>query len=337
MNNISGLPWEQEVYMHVLILYGIFFILSILLIYEGGRVLINSSIILEDIAGIQGFVIGATIVSAATTIPELLVAVISTLQGSIDMATGNAIGSVICNAGLIMGMSIFMMPLKINNNIFAKRGFYLIFTAALLEFLIADRRLDVFDSLVLIAIMAFFVTYTNLMLGRRAVAEMVPQNKDKMLPPRKRDIFRNIRFILYGTILLISGAKLMVTGCTGFVEEIGIKQNIIALTIMSLGTSIPEVVTAVVAIRRGEMGMAYGGILGSSVINIGLILPLCTLLNKGILVINPQAMLLDIPVMLLLLLIAVIPGVISNKLSRTQGAVLMLVLFIYMTYVMGKM
>lgn len=337
MNNISGMPWEQEVYMHVLILYGIFFILSILLIYEGGRVLINSSIILEDIAGIQGFVIGATIVSAATTIPELLVAVISTLQGSIDMATGNAIGSVICNAGLIMGMSIFMMPLKINNNIFAKRGFYLIFTAALLEFLIADGRLDVFDSIILIAIMAFFVIYTNLMLGRRAVAEMVPHNKDKMLPPRKRDIFRNIMFILYGAILLFIGAKLMVVGCTGFVEEIGIKQNIIALTIMSLGTSIPEVVTAVIAIRRGEMGMAYGGILSSSVINIGLILPLCTLLNRGVLVINPQAMLLDIPVMLLLLLISVIPGVINNKLSRTQGAVLMLVLFIYMTYVMGKM
>jgi cation:H+ antiporter len=322
--------------MHVLILYGIFFILSILLIYEGGKVLINSSIILEDIAGIHGFVIGATIVSAATTIPELLVATISTLQGSIDMATGNAIGSVICNAGLIMGISIFMMPLKIKNNLFAKRGFYLIFTAALLELLIADRRLDVADSLVLIAILVFFI-FTNLMLGRRAVTERIPQNKDKMLPPRKRDILRNIRFVLYGAILLIAGAKLMVVACTGFVEEIGIKQNIIALTIMSLGTSIPEVVTAVVAIRRGEMGMAYGGILGSSVINIGLILPLCTLLNKGVLVINPQAMLLDIPVMLVLLLIAVIPGVISNKLSRTQGAVLMLVLFMYMTYVMGNM
>lgn len=323
--------------MHVLILYGIFFILSILLIYEGGRVLIRSSIVLEDIAGIHGFIIGTTIVGAATTIPELLVAVISTVQGSIDMATGNAIGSVICNAGLIMGMSIFMMPLKINNNIFARRGFYLIFTAAMLEFLIVDRRLDVFDSLVLIAVMGFFIVFTNLMLGRRAVAERVPQNKDKMLPPRKRDILRNIRFILYGAILLIAGAKLMVVACTGFVDEIGIQQNIISLTIMSLGTSIPEVVTAVVAIRRGEMGMTYGGILGSSVINIGLILPVCTLLNKGILVINPQAVLLDIPVMLVLLLIAVIPGVISNKLSRAQGAILMLVLFMYMTYVMGKM
>lgn len=322
--------------MQLLIIYGIFFALSIFLIYEGGKILINASIILEDIAGIQGFIIGVTIVSAATTIPELLVAAIAAFEGSIDMATGNAIGSVICNAGLIMGISIFMMPLKIKNNLFAKRGFFLIFTAALLELLIADRKLDMYDSFILIVILIFFI-FTNLMSGRRAVAERTPQNKDKMLPPLKRDILRNIRFVIYGAILLIAGAKLMVTACTGFVEEIGIKQNIIALTIMSLGTSIPEVVTAVVSIRRGEMGMAYGGILGSSVINIGLILPVCTLLSRGMLVINSQTILLDIPVMLILLLIAVIPGVISNKLSRAQGAVLMLVLFMYMTYVMGKM
>ncbi len=322
--------------MHVLIWCAIFFIASILLIYKGGEVLINASIILEDIAGIHGFIIGATIVGAATTIPELLVASIATLEGSTDMAIGNAIGSVICNEGLIMGISIFMMPLKINNNLFAKRGLFLIFTAALLEFMIADRRLGVLDSLVLLAILMFSI-FTNLMLGRKSVIERIPQDKDKMLPPRRKDVLRNIRFIIYGAILLIAGTKLMVVACTGFVDEIGIKENIIALTIMSLGTSIPEVVTAVVAIRRGEMGMAYGGILGSSVINIGLILPVCTLLNKGTLVMNPQIMLLDIPVMLVLLLIAVIPGIISNKLSRTQGAVLMLVLFVYMTYLMGEM
>ena len=322
--------------MHPLIIYGVFFILSIFLIYEGGKILINASIILEDIAGIYGFIIGAAIIGAATTIPELLVASIASFEGSADMAAGNAIGSVICNAGLIMGISIFMMPLKIKNNLFAKRGLFLIFTAALLELLIGDRKLDIFDSLVLIAILVFFM-FTNLMLGRRAVAERTPQHKDKMLPARKRDILRNIGSILYGAILLVAGAKLMVVACTGFVDEIGIKQNIIALTIMSLGTSIPEVVTAVVAIRRGEMGMAYGGILGSSVINIGLILPVCALINKGVLAINPQVMLLDIPVMLVLLLIAVIPGIISNKLSRTQGAVLMLILFMYMTYLMGEM
>lgn len=346
----------MEVFIIVLL-----FLLGLLLIIKGGDVFVDSASWIAEKSGIPKFIVGATIVSFITTLPELVASVIGTIEGSLGLAVGNAIGSVTANTGLIMAISIIFMPGIVDRKQYAFKSILLMALTLLLGIFVLNGKLALWQSIIIILFSIVFLIENVLsakamsqkpMLHEEADAqnneEQVEQEEEKIEEKgnffdalkytfsfntektfsNKVTLLLNIlKFVIGGAGIYI-GAKLLVDKGTELATILHISEDIIGLTMIAIGTSLPELVTTLTAIAKKQSSLSIGNIVGANIIDMSIILPICGFVSGGTLILDSmQTAYLDVPVSLGIMMIALIPMLFTKKLSRWQG-ILMLALYV---------
>ncbi len=328
--------------MEIFLVFVLFFV-GFLVIIKGGDLFVDASVWFATITGIPTIIIGATIVSLATTLPELFVSVFASLQGSPDMAIGNAVGSTICNIGLILGVAIMFMPGYINRKLFAEKGILMIITTlALIKFSI-DRIVTKNEGFLLLILLGVFIVLNVMQFkGKNNVAS----SKNNIKRADSKDVLKNGVKFFVGTIFIIIGARLLVVNGQKIAYFFNVPEQIVSLTLIALGTSLPELITAVTSIVKGHGGISVGNIIGANILNNTMILGFSSIVSDQGLIINernidilgrtfeniPQTLYVDLPVTLLLMLVLISSGIIKGELKKINGVILLLIYLLYITF-----
>lgn len=224
--------------------------------------------------GLSRMTVGLTLVAFGTSAPEILVSGAASLAGSPGLAVGNALGSNIANMGLVLGITVLLMPIPILRHSRTQDMPIYLGVAALAGLLLSDYRLAVHDGLILLGTCALI-----LYLLWRYRSDSLTEEAD--LDQEELDPGRALRFFLGGLVLLLISARLLVWGATHLALEAGISESVIGLTLVALGTSLPELATSLTAARKGHADLAVGNVIGSNVLNLLTVLPLPGLLAAG--------------------------------------------------------
>lgn len=299
------------------------FVVGLVLIIKGGDWFVDSAVFIANLTGIPKFIIGATIVSVATTLPELTVSVTGVIDGELDLAVGNAVGSVTANIGLIMGISLVCMPAVIKRSQFWIKGTLMSAAALLLWVLCKDGTLHMLPSFALFALLAVYV-WDNIRDAKNDVGSDEREIVDK------KDLPKQIVMFIIGIAAIVVGSKLLIEYGSEIALLLGVPSAIIGVTMVAIGTSLPELITTLTAIRKKESSMSIGNVVGANIIDLAMILPICSVISDGKLTIAEQSYALDMPMCFAMTLIAVLPPLIKGKLYRWQG---ILMLALYAVYV----
>ena len=299
------------------------FVVGLVLIIKGGDWFVDSAVFIANLTGIPKFIIGATIVSVATTLPELTVSVTGVINGELDLAVGNAVGSVTANTGLIMGISLVCMPAVIKRSQFWIKGTLMSAAALLLWVLCKDGTLHMLPSFALFVLLAVYV-WDNIRDAKNDVGS------DEREVVDKKDLPKQIVMFIIGIAAIVVGSKLLIEYGSEIALLLGVPSAIIGVTMVAIGTSLPELITTLTAIRKKESSMSIGNIVGANIIDLAMILPICSVVSDGKLTIAEQSYALDMPMCFAMTLIAVLPPLIKGKLYRWQG---ILMLALYAVYV----
>lgn len=328
------------------------FVIGLILIIKGGDWFVDSASWIAEVLGVPKFVIGATIVSIATTLPEMIVSIQATIKGNVDMAAGNAIGSVTANTAMIMGMFIIFMPFAVKRSEFAPKGIMMIAasSALILGCIFTEKLTMTFENeaneyyslsligviiLILIFTVFFIENFISLKKQNRQI-EPSPENiglqeEDEIVPTKenatKSQWIKNIVYFVLGAVGIVIGADLLVDYGTRIASSLGIPQRVISVIAIAIGTSLPELVTAVTAIRKKLGSLSVGNILGANIIDLTLILPVCSIISMsrgtGALAVSVSSVTIDMAVCVAAVCLAVIPTIITKKFSRWQGFVML--------------
>lgn len=298
------------------VLIVLLFLLGVVLIVKGGDAFVDAASWIAEAFHIPKFIIGATIVSLATTLPELLVSAIAAAQGKTDMAIGNAVGSVTANIGLIMGISIFCMPSVMKRSKFAFKGVLMIFAAGLLYVLARGGELTAERGMLLFVIFAVFIV-ENIRDAKRAIGAAPGGGA-----PDGSVGVQLLKFVL-GAAGIVLGAQLLVDNGSELARMLGVPEGIIGVTIIAIGTSLPELVTTLTAIAKRQSSLSIGNIIGANIIDLTMILPVSAMIAQGSLPIAEQSIALDFPACFLVCLISMAPPLFTERFRRWQGVALL--------------
>ena len=301
------------------------FIVGLVLIIKGGDWFVDSAAWFAEATGIPKFVVGATVVSFATTLPELLVSVRAAMNGSAQLAIGNAVGSVTANTTLIMGVSLVAMAGLVNRKEFAFKGGLFLASTVGLTILSLSGVLPVWSAFILWAIFLTFMI-SNVMEGKKNATIESGESFDKKEVPSK------ILWFVLGTASIVFGAEFLVSSGKTLASGIGISETIIGFTVIALGTSLPELVTTLTAIRKKESSLSVGNIIGANIIDTTLILPLCAVINGKALPVDRVNLVFDFPVCIAACAVAVVPTIIQGKFKKWQGFALLAIYAFYMLF-----
>lgn len=294
------------------------FLLGLVLMIKGGDSFVEGAEWMARATGIPPFVVAATVVSLGTTMPELLVSSMAAAQGSGAMALGNAVGSVSCNTGLILGISILFLPGKEEPRSLREKGVLLLFALlAMLAFGI-DGRLTWREGLFLLVILLLFFK-SNLDSARRCLFPREETGAERS--PRAAAVYLT-KFLL-GAVGLAAGARLLVDNGTILARLLGIPEAVIALTLVALGTSLPELVTTITAISRKQSSLSVGNIIGANLLDLTVVPAVSTFFGGGVLPVERPNAIYDLLAALLLLTVTLLPAMGKGSFRRWQGAALL--------------
>ena len=301
----------------------ILFICGLVLIIKGGDLFVDAAVWMAEVSGIPHFIVGATVVSLATTLPELIVSCLGASRGSNAIAIGNAVGSVTANTGLIMAISIICIPAVVKRSQYAFKSLLLLAATAILYAASFGENFSLFGSILLLII--FVVSLSeSIMSGKAEAADSEKRTYSK------KEIPLNLLKFITGAAGIVIGADFLVDSATEIAAVSGVPEAVISATIVAVGTSLPELVTTVSAVIKKQSSLSVGNIIGANLIDIAIILPICSLVSGGGLVACPQNLYLDIPICLGLLVLALMPMLIKGKFTRAQGIIM---LTCYLAYV----
>lgn len=293
------------------------FTAGLVLIIKGGDLFVDAATWIAEASGIPKFIIGATVVSFATTLPEMLVSIFAALEGNADIAVGNAVGSVTANTGLIMCLSLVCLNCAMTRKQFGVKAGILLATIVVLFGFTRDGQLSVFESAVILVFFAIFLA-ENLIAGRRE-QENEASESDARAKIDAKTMAINIAKFVFGAAAIVLGAQLLIDNGSALARMLNVPDSIIAATMIAIGTSLPELVTTITAIRKKQSSLSVGNIIGANIMDLTLIMPLCALIQGKSLIVERQGMLLDIPACLVISAAALIPALISGKFKRWIG------------------
>ncbi len=308
-----------------MLMTGALLLISLVMITKGADWFIESAVSISEKSGIPKIIIGATIVSFATTAPEFTVSAMAAYLDHVEMTIGNAVGSAICNIGLALGLVISIKAVPIDLHSFTRKGAFMLGSALLLIVVAYDGIVSSFDGILLLLVFAGFMYY-NFRLqraifdGNEELRERTPLNQ------LKKEIF----LFVTGALLVVIGSRILVDSGITIAEVLGVPEIIIALTLVALGTSLPELITAVSSTLKGHQDISIGNILGANTMDIALILGASSQIRA--LTILPQSIVYDFPLMIVLMLLLIIFGITGRKLERWEGG---MILGVYLAYVVG--
>lgn len=246
------------------------------LLYVGAEGLVRGSAALALRLGLTRLVIGLTVVAYGTSSPELVVSVKAALDGNGAIALGNIVGSNICNIALILGLSALVNPLRIHAQVVRLQIPIMIAASLVLSMLLIDGQLNRFEGLGLFCGSVAYTIY-SIYLARKETNKSLNERDTVRIPTRKPWAY--LLLVMAGFAMLVLGANLFVSGAISMAKNLGVSQAIIGLTIVALGTSLPELATSLVAAVRKEGDIAVGNVVGSNIFNILTILGLASLVR----------------------------------------------------------
>ena len=293
------------------------FAAGLVCIIKGGDLFVDAAGWIAEASGIPKFIIGATIVSFATTLPEMLVSVFAALEGNADIAVGNAVGSVTANMGLIMCLSLVCMTCLMERRQFGVKACLLLAAILSLFGFTRDGRLSVAEGLLVLVIFAGFLA-ESLISARREQGTELKEDEERPAVSGKTVAGNIVKFVL-GAAGIVLGAQLLIDNGSAIASLLGVPDAIVAATMIAVGTSLPELVTTLTAIRKKESSLSVGNIIGANIMDLTLILPLCSLILGKPLPVQSQGMLLDIPACLIICAAVLVPALWKGKFQRWMG------------------
>ncbi len=315
----------------------ILFIAGFVLLIVGAESLVRGASRLAEAAGISAFVVGLTVVAYGTSAPELAVTIQSTFAEppQPDLAVGNVVGSNISNVLLVLGIAAVVAPLIVSRNVVRAGAPLMIGVSVLMWLLSLDGVIGRVDGIILFtgSMCYTVITVVRSRRGTRAArAELASQHGDSHPARRPLDILRDIVLVGVGLVMLTVGARWLVDGAVSLAEHFGVSELIIGLTIVAIGTSLPEVATSVVAVCRGQRDLAVGNVIGSNVFNILLVLGACGIVAPDGVAVSDVALHFDIPVMVIVAVACLPVFFLDSMIARWEGIVFLLYYAAYVIY-----
>jgi len=316
----------------------VWMLLGLVLLVVGGEFLVRSSVALSFKFNISKLVIGMTVVSFATSAPELLVSLQAALDGSPDIALGNVIGSNIANIGLVLGITAFISPLTIDKDFYKLNWPMMMLLSIALYFMLRSGLiLDFKEGLALMISLVIFL-FVLIRRSRKATDIAVETDEvDETLQTTSN--FKVIVWLLIGAVALFFGSEWLVAGAKDMAFSLGVSERVISVTMVAIGTSVPELAASVIAAMKKEKAISLGNLIGSNIFNIASVLGLTAMIHP-IPVNNPNILSQDIFWMLgfaaVLIPLAFLPKRLS--IGRYKGALLLgsYILFVYLAFMGGN-
>lgn len=309
------------------------FLLGLVLLIKGGDWFVDGATGIAHRFHVPELLIGATVVSIGTTLPEVMVSATSAVSGHGEIAYGNAIGSIICNTALIAAIVISVKPADVDRKQLRTPVFFFFAAAAL--YCVAAYFFGEFSRLMGAVLLAVFVVYMliTVLQAKKSPAAVTTETEEVETTENERPatMLHDIVLLVIGAVLIAFGANLLVDNGTLIAQGLGVPESVIALTFVALGTSLPELVTAVTSLVKGHGALSLGNIVGANLFNLVLVSGVSTVLSpfavpQSKLIAGMNASLVvDIPVMLFVMAFMTVPALIRGKLSRAQGITLLIV------------
>ena len=304
--------------------------LGFLLLVVGGEFIVRSSVALSLKFNISKFVIGMTVVSFATSLPELIVSVNAALNNSPSIAINNVIGSNIANIGLVLGLVSILGKITVDNYFYKRDWPWMFFFSLLMWFFISqDSVLQKYEGLILFLILIFF---TLTIIKKSNYLDFKGSIEDELL---KTSNFKIFLWLIISSITLYFGSEFLVDGAVNLAKQISISEAVISVTIVAIGTSVPELAASLVAIAKKEEGISVGNLIGSNIYNIGSVLGITAMIKE--IPIAEEIIQRDIIWMLIFALIVIVLAIIPRKnyLTSFKGLIMfsMYLYFIFIAFV----
>lgn len=304
----------------------LFFALGLVLLIKGGDWFVDGATGIARRFRLPDIIVGATVVSIGTTLPEVMVSTTGALLGQGAMAYGNAIGSIICNTALIAAISVTCNPGPVNVKTMKMPVFFFFTSAAV--YCLAAYGLGTFPRWLGIIMLTIFVVYliANVRQGLRYPEETTEEAESATA---SRSLAMELVLLVIGAALIAYGANLLVEHGTIIAQKLGVPETVIALTFVALGTSLPELITTITSLKKGHASLGIGNVIGANVFNLVLVSGMAVTIAPfdvpvGKLLLGRNASLvLDIPLMLLVMLLLTVPALTKKRLSRWQGITLL--------------
>ncbi len=310
-----------------------FFLAGIVLLFFGAEALVRGSARLAASFGISPLVVGLTVVAFGTSSAELAVSLMSAFDGAGDLAFGNVVGSSTFNILLILGASAIITPLVVQQKLVRVDVPVMIGAGVLMGVLGRDEVIDFSDGLILATLLITYIVY-SIWQERREPPEVEEEyaNEYGAAQGLKGARWWNALMAFAGLIMLVLGSNWLVEGAVAMARSYGISELIIGLTIVSIGTSLPELATSVMAAFRGERDIAVGNVVGSNIFNIFCVLGFTGLVAPSGVSVEPVALAFDVPVMLAAMIACLPIAFTDNRVDRWEGVLLVAYAVAYVTY-----
>ena len=298
----------------------LFFGLIVLII--GGNLLLKSAVSISMKFGIPRLLIGMTVVSLATSAPELIVSIKSAIKGSPDLAISNVLGSNIANLGLVLGITILFSPINISKSVYKKEWPIMMFSALYFLIVILDGVITKIEGGILVCFLIITIISLIKLRDKNEVEDQL-ENEDS--------IIKSIIILFFGGLFLFYGSEWFIDGAIQLANSFGISERIIGITVVSVGTSIPELVTSLVAVFNKEKSISLGNLLGSNIFNVFAVLGITSLVTP-LSVLDQNIIDFDIYVMLFFAAL-ILPLIFFPKklvLGRKEGLIILLFYSFYL-------
>lgn len=246
---------------------------GLILLILGGNWLLKAAVALSLKLNIPKIVIGMTVVSFATSAPELIVSINAALNGSSDLALGNVIGSNIANLGLVLGITLLLGTMEVQKSFYKTDWPVMIIASALLYlFLSGDKTIYQYEGIILFSFLVVFLVYL-LRFQKTAIVDEMPED-DEPLP-----LYKTVLFLVIGGLGLWGGSELLINGATSLATDFGVTERVIGVTVVSIGTSIPELAASIIAVIKKEKAISLGNLIGSNIFNILAVLGITSIIT----------------------------------------------------------
>ena len=314
------------------------FIVGLVCLIKGGDWFVDGASSMARKFHLPELLIGATVVSIGTTLPEVMVSTMSALSGHGEIAYGNAIGSVICNTALIAAITIAVRPGPVNPQTLRIPVAFFYIAAAI--YCVAAYAMGKFTRPMGLIMLTVFLAY--MIVNVRSMTADAEEAEESEVPAAKVSKEENdvsmgkiLLLLVAGAALIAVGANLLVDNGTLIAQAFGVPESVIALTFVALGTSLPELVTAITSLAKGHGALSLGNVIGANVFNLVLVSGVSVTLapfvvpQSAVFLGHNSSLVLEIPVMLLVMSILTIPSLIRGKLTRTQGILLLAIYAVF--------
>lgn len=310
----------------------LFLLLGLVLLYFGAEGLVRGSSSLALRLGVGPLLVGLTVVAFGTSAPEMMVSVNAALRGQGDISVGNVVGSNICNIGLILGFSALILPIKVASQIVRVDTPIMIAITAMAIALLYDGSLSRVEGVVFFFLLLVYIVF-SIRLAKKQAADPLAQEFSEEMKISKRGVAVDLLMVVGGLVMLVFGARFLVDAAIEIAQAFGLSEAVIGLTIVAIGTSLPEFATSLIAAMKKEADIAVGNIVGSNIFNIlgilGLSATITPLSSAGITG-------LDLGVMAVFALALWIFSRSGQSISRIEGVVLILAYGGYIAWLVSR-